>query len=129
MRISDWSSDVCSSDLVFVTSQECGNNAVRPGLKVSRPRTEAGAEELLGLRVATVSETILACCRVLNLLDAVTVIECAVHAGDITVTDLDQISRMRRRGAPTLRRALRWGDGRAESIWEVLVREIGRAQV
>src|SRR3546814_17556023 len=112
MRISDWSSDVCSSDLVFVTSQECGNNAVRPGLKVSRPRTEAGAEELLGLRVATVSETILACCRVLNLLDAVTVIECAVHAGDITVTDLDQISRMRRRGAPTLRRALRWVDGK-----------------
>src|SRR3546814_14750372 len=65
---------------VFVTSQECGNNAVRPGLKVSRPRTDAGAEELLGLRVATVSETILACCRVLNLLDAVTFTECAVHA-------------------------------------------------
>src|SRR3546814_4768465 len=44
MRISDWSSDVCSSDLVYVQAKRYA-----PGLSVGRPEIQAFTGSLVGL--------------------------------------------------------------------------------
>src|SRR3546814_17898392 len=53
MRISDWSSDVCSSDLLFgdLPLRRAGNNRLR-GTKDAERRSEVDAEHCLPLLVA-----------------------------------------------------------------------------
>ncbi|MGC4109372.1 MAG: hypothetical protein QM747_02880 [Nocardioides sp.] len=74
------------------------------------------------VRVAHPAETVLACARDLALLDVVLIGDAALHAGDATTADLLEVSRLRRRGAPLLRRAIPLMDARSESIFETLLR-------
>src|SRR3954451_1580436 len=75
-----------------------------------------------GARVTSPPETILACARFLGLLDLIVLGDAALHAGDVTISELVAASRQRRRGAPRLRLAIPLMDGRAESIYESLLR-------
>jgi hypothetical protein len=74
------------------------------------------------VRVSPPAEVLLACARDLGLLDVVVLGDAALHRGDVTRAELVAVSRQRRRGSPLLRRAIPLMDGRAESIYEGLLR-------
>jgi hypothetical protein len=92
----------------------------RSGLRVCRHDVRPAAERVGGVRVTTAAETVLSLARDLSLLDVVVIGDGALHAGDVTMDELERTARQRRRGAPLLRRAIPLMDGRAESIYEGL---------
>ncbi len=94
----------------------------RRGLAVCRHDVLPAWQLEKGVRLTSPAETLLSCARDLGLLDVVVLGEAALHAGDLTRADLITVARQRRRGAPLLRRAIRLMDGRAESIFEVVLR-------
>jgi len=94
----------------------------RSGLRVCRHDARPAAERVGGVRVTTAAETVLSLARDLSLLDVVVIGDAALHAGDATIDELERTARQRRRGAPLLRRAIPLMDGRAESIYEGLLR-------
>lgn len=106
---------------LFVASGRAARMS-RPGLHVCRHNTLPPWELVEGVRVPAAAETVLACARDLELLDVVLIGDAALHAGDVTRDQLLAVSRLRRRGAPLLRRAIPLMDGRAESIFEGLLR-------
>jgi hypothetical protein len=65
--------------------------------------------------------------RDLSRLDLVAVLDSALHAGDCTLDEVRQAARFRRRGAPALREALLLCDGRSESLWESILRQLHEA--
>ena len=107
---------------VFVAMGCVSSRPIRPGLVVTRHPEPPAFEVWNGLRLASAAETLLACGRVVGLLDLVMLIDAALHAGDCTVDELRALAAQRRRGARLLRRALDLADGRAESGFEVLLR-------
>jgi hypothetical protein len=94
----------------------------RTGLCVSSHPKAPDFEFVEGVRCATPAEAILACARDLSLIDLVVLIDSALHLGLCTLHDLERAASKRRRGAPALREALKWCDGRSESAWETLLR-------
>lgn len=94
----------------------------RPGLAVYRPTAAVEWESLGGLRVANAPEILLLAGRDLGLLDLVVLADAALHRGDCDREGLQRAAGRRRHGAPALRRALRYVDGRAESAWETVLR-------
>jgi hypothetical protein len=94
----------------------------RPGLVICRHDVVPPWEVVDGVRLATATETLLACARDLGLLDVIVLGDAALHAGDTTQGGLAETASRRRRGAPMLRRAWPLMDGRAESIFEGLLR-------
>ncbi|HEX3930444.1 MAG TPA: hypothetical protein VHW64_07050 [Nocardioides sp.] len=106
---------------LFVAAGRAGRIA-RPGLRVCRHDTLPPWVLVEGVRVAKPAETVLACARDLSLLDVVLVGDAALARGDVTLAELVAESRLRRRGAPLLRRAIPLMDPRAESIFESLLR-------
>jgi very-short-patch-repair endonuclease len=94
----------------------------RPRLDVCRHKAVPTWERLGGVRAASAPETVLACARDLGLLDTVILGDAALRCGDTTVGALWLVSRQRRRGAPRLRQAIPLMDGRAESVYEGLLR-------
>jgi hypothetical protein len=99
----------------------------RPGLAVCRHDERPAAERVGGVRVTTAAETVLALARDLCLLDLVVVGDAALRSGDVTVGELVGAARQRRRGSPLLRKAIPLMDGRAESIYEGLLRMLHRS--
>ncbi|MFT4288648.1 hypothetical protein [Nocardioides sp.] len=75
-----------------------------------------------GIVVTSVAEAVLAAARFLSLLDLVVLVDSALHLGRCTRGDLEAVATLRRRGAPALRRVLRYADQRSESAWETLLR-------
>lgn len=98
----------------------------REGLVISRHTQRIAFDELCGLRVARPEEILLAAARDLALLDMVVLADAALHLGECTLADLRAASERRRRGAPALRRALSYVDGRSESAWESMLRMLHR---
>jgi very-short-patch-repair endonuclease len=98
----------------------------RPGLVVSRHGKRADAELVDGLRVDRAALTLLACARVLSVLDLVVLVDAALHAGDCTVADLAAAAASGGAGSVRLREAVARADGRSESAWETLLRELHR---
>lgn len=94
----------------------------RSQLRVTRHTAEPAVVMVHDVPVTTVPECILACAADLGLLDLLVLIDGALHLEKCSLDDLIRVGDQRRRGAPSLRRALAWCDGRAESAWEVLLR-------
>lgn len=111
---------------VFVAMDRAQPRPRRSGLAVCRHRAPQPAESLDGLRVDRPAEALLACARDLSDLDLVVVVDAALHAESVTVDELQKLSQHRRRGGPRLRRVLDRCDGRSESAWETLLRELHR---
>lgn len=107
---------------VFVAMSATDNRPRREGLRVSRQPQPFSIIRDHDLPVVTSAEALLAAGRLLSLLDLVILADSALHLGDCTVADLSQIACLRRRGAPALRRALRYVDGRSESSGETMLR-------
>jgi hypothetical protein len=94
----------------------------RPGLRVCRHDVLQTWVMVDNIRTSMPAETVLACARELGLLDVVLIGDGALHSADVTREQLVEVSRLRRRGSPLLRRALPLMDGRSESIYETLLR-------
>lgn len=94
----------------------------RAGLQVRRHPEPIPYDIVDGLRIARPGEVLLACASDMSLLDVVVMADAALKRGQITGTELSQAASRRRRGAPMLRQALRWVDGRSESPWETILR-------
>lgn len=107
---------------VFVHLPASAPRPRRAGLVVTRHRTAPVSEPVHGLRCATAAETLLACARDLSLVDLVVLVDSALQRGDVSLVGLVEAADQRRRGAPGLRKALRFADGRSESPWETLLR-------
>lgn len=107
---------------VFAGISDADTRPRRPGLLVCRHTQHIGCEEVEGIRVANAPEILLAAARDLGLVDLVVLTDAALHLGECTVPDLVRVGRLRRRGAPALRRALGYVDGRSESAWESVLR-------
>jgi hypothetical protein len=101
---------------VFVAVVTGGGHPDRAGLVLSRHPVQPAYDLLDGLRVATPAEALMACARVLGLLDLVVLVDAALHGGDCSAADLREAAAQRRRGARLLRRALELADGRSESV-------------
>jgi hypothetical protein len=109
-------------DLPLFVASARSDRIRRPELHVCRHDVVPEAERVQGARVTTAGETILALARDLGLLDVVVIGDAALHLGHTDLDDLRRTARQRRRGAPLLRRAIPLMDGRAESIYEGLLR-------
>jgi hypothetical protein len=107
---------------VFVAVVTGRGHPDRAGLLLSRHPVQPAYDLLDGLRVATPAEALMACARVLGLLDLVVLVDAALHGGDCSAADLREAAAQRRRGARLLRRALELADGRSESVFETLLR-------
>lgn len=98
----------------------------RPGLLVCRHTQPFGFDRINGLRVTTAAETLLAAARDLGVLDLVIMGDSALRFGHCTPTDLENVARQRRRGAPLLRTIIPMLDDRSESPWESIMRLLHR---
>lgn len=94
----------------------------RIGLRVVRQHPAPASSRYRGLPVALPAETLLACARDLAMLDLVDLIDSALQATDCSMPELIEVASQPRRGAPRLRDALRFADGRSESPYESLLR-------
>lgn len=94
----------------------------RTGLVVVRHQVPPVVDLGAGVRRTPPTETLLACARDLSLLDLLVLLDCALQRGEVTGEQLASVASSRRRGAPLLRRALSYADGRSESPWETLLR-------
>src|SRR3954452_21507987 len=94
----------------------------RPGLRVCRHTVLQTWVLVDNVRTSLPAETVLACARELGLLDVVLIGDAGLHSGEVTREQLLDVSRLHRRGAPLLRRAIPLMDGRSESIYESLLR-------
>jgi very-short-patch-repair endonuclease len=95
---------------------------MRAGVRTSRHTRPIAYDDIGGLRCASIPETLLACARVLGLLDIVVMIDCVLHLEQCTVKDIEAVLRPRRPGAKALKRALAYADGESESVYETLLR-------
>jgi hypothetical protein len=107
---------------VFVATDSATGRPVRPGLVATRLAEPPSSELQMGLRLAPAPEALLACARVVCLLDLVVLVDSALHQGDCTLGELRAVGTRQRRGAPLLRRAVDLADGRSESAFETLLR-------
>jgi hypothetical protein len=95
---------------------------VREGLQVIRHPVAPASFPVDGVRLVTVPETLVCCCRFLGLLDAVVLVDSALHLGLCARAELDVIQRRKRRGVVRFRQALALADVRSESPWESMLR-------
>ncbi|KRF36357.1 hypothetical protein ASG94_02520 [Nocardioides sp. Soil805] len=107
---------------VFVAMQLDDPRPIRDGIRTSRHPDPIEHETVAGLRCATAAETLLACARWLSPLDLVVLVDNALQVRDVTVEELRDVCRPRRRGRSALLAALVRVDGRSESSWETLLR-------
>jgi hypothetical protein len=107
---------------VFVAMSDSASRPVRPGLVVTRHPGRPPVDRWDGLRLSPPAEALLACARIVGLLDLVVLLDAALHAGVCTLEELQAVAAQRRRGAPLLRRAIELADGRSESAFETLLR-------
>jgi hypothetical protein len=107
---------------VWITQAKLQHASTRSGLVVIRRRGVPASELVDGLRLALPAETLVTCAMDLGLLDLVVLIDSALHGGEVSVAELVEVARQHRRGAPRLRLAIPYVDGRSESAWESLLR-------
>lgn len=107
---------------VFASMYRHDTRPRREGLQVARLAAPPRIEVVDGVPLAVVAEVLLACAVHLRLLDLIALCDAALHLKLCTLPDLQAVAERRRRGAPLLRRALKYVDGRSESIWETLLR-------
>ena len=124
-RIRGWWLPPLPVDLpVFVAMNREDSRPVRPGLRVTRHSWLPPPELVGGIRLDPAPDTLLACARDLSELDRIVLLDAALHAGDVTPAEIDEVAGQRRRGAPALRRTAGLADGRSESAWETLLRRL-----
>jgi very-short-patch-repair endonuclease len=107
---------------VFVALAKDDPRPMRAGVHTSRHIHPPAYVVLRGLRVASVAEALTAAARWVGLVDLVAMVDAALHLELVTAEQLEERARSRRPGSRDLRCALALVDGRAESVWESLLR-------
>ena len=124
-RLAGWWLPPLPADLpVFVALPESSPRVRRPGLVTLRRRATAQVDEVAGLRVDPAAQALLMASRTLGRLDLTCLVTSALRSGGCTLDDVIASALPRVRGGPRLREAASRADPRAESIWEVLLREL-----
>ena len=107
---------------VFVALAKDDPRPMRSGVHTSRHIRPVEHVVVRGLRVATVPEALTAAARWLGVVDMVALIDAAIFLELVTLDQLEAIARTRRPGGRRLRTSLPLVDGRAQSLWESLLR-------
>jgi hypothetical protein len=107
---------------VFIALAKDDPRPMRVGVHSSRHIDPVEHDVVRGLRVATVPEALTAAARWVGLVDLVALVDAALHLGLVSLDELELIAKSRRPGSRQLRTALSLVDGRAESLWESLLR-------
>lgn len=107
---------------VFMAMGKDDPRPMRGGVHTSRHIRPVPYVVVHGLRVATVAEALVAAARWVGLVDLVCLVDAALYLERVSMDELDEIARGRRPGSGALRRALPLVDGRAQSLWETLLR-------
>jgi len=107
---------------IFASMSRDETRPHRAGLRIVRLVSPPDVLLLDGVPLTFPAEAILACAVHLRLLDLVVLCDAALHLGLCTLAELEAAAALQRRGAPMLRRALRYVDARSESAWETLLR-------
>ena len=107
---------------VFVALAKDDPRPMRSGVHTSRHIRPVEHVVVRGLRVATVPEALTAAARWLGVVDIVALIDAAIFLELVSLEQLEVIARTRRPGGRRLRAALPLVDGRAQSLWESLLR-------
>lgn len=107
---------------VFLALAKDDPRPMRDGVHTSRHIRPVAHATVRGLRVAVVPEALVAAGRWVGLVDLVAMVDAALQLELVTFDELEEVSLSRRPGAVRLRSALVLVDGRAESLWETLLR-------
>lgn len=99
----------------------------RPGLRVVRRHISPAPIIVNGLRCDTAAQCLLIAARDLHDLDLTCLIEGMRHRTVLSEPDEDRLLTEAYPGSPRLRRGFGRATGGAETIWEVLLRELHRA--
>ena len=107
---------------IFTSISRDEGRPQRSGLHVTRLVSSPPRTIVDGVPLVPVAEAILACAVHLRLLDLVVLCDAALQLRLCTLAELEAVAALHRRGAPMLRRALRYVDARSQSAWETLLR-------
>ncbi|WP_416953192.1 hypothetical protein ACNKF0_14490 [Nocardioides sp. T5] len=107
---------------VFIALRKDDPRPMRSGVHTSRHIRPVEHVVIRGLRVATVPEALTAAARWIGVVDLVALIDAALFLELVSLDQLEAIARTRRPGSRRLRAALPLVDGRAQSLWESLLR-------
>ena len=107
---------------VFVALAKNDPRPMRRGVHTSRHIRPVSYAVVRGLRVAEVPEALAAAARWVGLVDLVALVDASLYLGIVSAEQLEEMGRSRRPGSAPLRRALALVDGRAQSLWESLLR-------
>ena len=122
--------DVLSGGRVWAQVPRSAGGVRRVGVKVMRSDLTASPTLLhrgnLQLTVAPVGDVLLTLAADLDPTDLLVAVDSAFQLGLTDRGTLDRVASLRRRGAPALRRVLTLADGRSESPWETVLRELHR---
>lgn len=123
-RLRGWSLPRLPEGLpLFASLPGRGTHIYRQGTYVARTDEAVCEPEVRdGLQLAAAPAILAQLAQDLSLLDLVAVMDSALHAGDVTLEEIDAALRPYQRGGPMLRRALGYADHRAESWWETPLR-------
>ena len=117
-----WLPPIPKGTPVFIALGLDDPRPMRRGVRTSRHTRPIAYDDLEGLRCASIPETLMACARVLGLIDLVVMIDCALHLEQCTVKEIQAVIQPRRPGAKALARGLAHADGGSESAYETLLR-------
>ena len=117
-----WLPPIPSAAPIFMAMGLDDPRPMRPGVRTSRHTRVIAREEIDGLRVASVAETLLACARWVCLIDLVVLIDGVLHTEQCSVEDVKAVLGRKRPGSRALERALALADKRSESPYETLMR-------
>ena len=107
---------------VFMALAKDDPRPMREGVHTSRHNRTVEHVVVRRLRVAVMPEALTAAARWVGLVDMVALVDAALNLELVSIDELAAIARTRRPGSRRLRAALPLVDGRAESLWESLLR-------
>lgn len=107
---------------VFVALEKNDPRPMRAGVHTSRHVQPPAYAVVRGLRIASVAEALTAAARWVGLVDLVAMTDAALNLELVSMAELKECAGSRRPGSRALRDALPLVDGRAQSLWESLLR-------
>jgi hypothetical protein len=113
---------------VFAIQLKTDPRPRRDGLLITRHPHPVEVVVREGLPITAPAETLLACARDLRLLDLVVLIDAALQMKSCKRSDVAAMAGLRRAGAPLLRLALTFVDGRSESARPRQRKDLRRAR-
>ena len=116
-----WMPEVTERLPVFIAVDATASRVVRSGVRGVRTDPFAEPVKRDGRLLDSAADVLLNAARDVGLLDLIVLVSAALHFGHCTIDEVREAAGRRRRGAPKLRKALGYADGRCQSAYEVLL--------